>query len=205
MSIRDNEQEKKELEEAYRQYQRDMRELRSEIRDRIKELVEDEAAREGERITAEFGRKLGLSSLTVTERQGILKTRDWSKYKRFMDAAKLPTRARTAPAPEPEQSDPEDYQVTVRPAPTVTEVPYPFEVTPDASGRKGTKVWVDLSHSPVSGEHQVGVIGRLTPEESLSEYILNVGEDAYREFQQKVLAEIPKEELQRYDEENGLA
>ena len=95
--------EKEELAEAYERYKAQSKRLKEAIRQRVKEIVEDEYAREDQKNKAEFGRQLGLSNLSVRERQEVLKTRDWGTYKAFMDAAGMPTSARFTPVNLPDE------------------------------------------------------------------------------------------------------
>lgn len=196
--------EKEELAEAYERYKAQSKRLKEAIRQRVKEIVEDEYAREDQKNKAEFGRQLGLSNLSVRERQEVLKTRDWGTYKAFMDAAGMPTSARFTPVNLPDEDVTDDYTVSVRPAPNVPGVPYPLEVRPDATGVPGTSAWVDLSHSPTTGEFTVAVIAKLTSEGTLADYVARVGEDAYRTWQGRVVDALPEDEVARYRAENGL-
>lgn len=166
------------LEREYSEYMVEVAGIRARVRDRFRPLINEAIEEETLRAQARFGTLLANSNLSVQERQSVIRTKSWDKYRRFIDAAET-VESFTPPKPEEEQPV-EDITVTRI---TYPGVPYAYEVD-------GKGLILDMTHNLSTHELRLS--------------LADGPPEIFAEVQEAALAAIPEADKALYREEFGI-
>lgn len=191
----DREVELARLEDAYSEYMVQTATVRAEVKEEFRRRIEKEIDRRVGKLTADFGRTLADSPLTVADRQRAIRTKAWGKYKGFLDAAGAQSKSQT----ERPKSLPE-YAF----GPLASSDEYVYRPGVDPAGLGDDEIEVYLT-STIAGELEVRIDpGSTEAFTTLAEVEEHYGTTKVQWYCEQVLAAIPDEDKAQFRADFGL-